>query len=190
MYTKIGSKASAGFTLLELVVVMAIVGILAASVLPSLSEHMQRAKVAATIKDGLCLQAALQSFAAKYPEAPAPARMTTYDEIATFGRENGCYLAARSEVIYRRRPWEPSGWYFCYRIHQGRIHSVPCTPSSYPWPPLEIPSLDPATGAELVLTVSGVPPEVPGSAVLVSPDRGVLALTRQQAAQLAAEMES
>lgn len=120
--------------------------------------------------------------------------MSSYAELSAFGRENGCYLPAESEAIYKPRPWGISPWRWCFRVYRGRLYRVPCPPwPPFPWPgPIQpiIPLGGPTVhGAELVLTVTGVPPEVQGSAVLVSPERGVLALTMAQAAQVEAELQ-
>lgn len=201
MYPKIlpNRDAESGFTLIELCVVIAIIGILAAALIPSYVDHVRQAKIAATVKDGICLQSALLNFATKYPEAPAPPDMSTYAELSAFGRQNGCYLAAETDAIYRPRPWIFPSPIRCYVVIWGRLYRVPCPPwPRFPWTPGPIlppvPVLGPGTfqahGAELVLTVPGVPADMRGAAVLVSPDRGVVKLTLAEAARDDAETQA
>jgi type II secretion system protein G len=70
-------KEERGFTLIELIVVITILGILVALVVPSVAGYTDRAKVKATLADGKNLQTALLLYRAEKGDYPEPATGNT-----------------------------------------------------------------------------------------------------------------
>ena len=76
-------KDEKGFTLIELMIVIAIIGILAAIAIPQFSAYRNRAHKAATIADAKNAFTAVQAYLADFPGATAPAETINPESTGT-----------------------------------------------------------------------------------------------------------
>ena len=84
-------KNQKGFTLIELMIVVAIIGILAAVAIPNFLEYRNKSKIAACVETGGMIRASLAAFAADSigNTYPREGRMDTYQNIRTVINDNG-----------------------------------------------------------------------------------------------------
>ena len=87
-------RNESGFTLIELMIVVAIIGILAVIAVPQFLSYRNKARVAAMVSTGESIRVALSSFAADDPdnEFPLTAAIANYADLVDLVGLNGVSL--------------------------------------------------------------------------------------------------
>lgn len=81
-----------GFTLIELIIVVAIIGVMVSIAIPTIHAYLDRSRVASALVAGRVIQAALLSYATTSNYDTYPASIASYGELTELVNENGASL--------------------------------------------------------------------------------------------------
>ena len=173
-------RRESGFSLVELMVVLTILGILASLMAPRMTGFVEKARIAAAVATGDCLAKAFANYALTSASHRFPTEIASYQDLAAIANANGCYLPPEPgeqdydpddppPVLYR------STW--CYQpLDSGRI-VFPIELSECPQPALGLAPSPTSMELEVWLGVPGVErPEGSDLVIAVSTFRGVRVL--------------
>ncbi len=158
---------NSGFTLIELMVVLTILGILAGLTAPRMAGFVEKARITAAVVNGDCLAKAFSQYAVVSANHRFPTEIASYQDLAAIANANGCYLPPEPGELGYDSDDPPPVFYrstWCYeRPDSGRIafpvELVACSLADpYQAPDMEIwlgvPGVERKPGEEVVIAVS------------------------------------
>lgn len=95
------SQRQSGFTLIELIIVLAVLGILGAIVVPNLRAYRERAILAAAEEAGRQILNAFSLYAANSNGNCYPNQITTFDDVVRIAGENGTALNEKQRALFQ-----------------------------------------------------------------------------------------
>ncbi len=120
-----GYSKQSGFTLIELMIVIAVIAALAASCIPIMKHFRNRARIAGAVAAGRCVQNSFASFAMHSTNSQYPI-VNSYEQVAQVANANGCPMPHQGD------PQAPVGFggFWCYIQDPltGTIQIVLCDP--------------------------------------------------------------